>query len=151
MQTTSPEDRNTALPTLGTMLTARLLVCLLAAAGRAGAGGRVILLVAEGLTEALLATSPTPAMDALAAQGAVASLKPEFPASLVASLQAMVTGQHGDTTGVIDTEVSDGQGGVLTFDKDAEFWQYAPNITTIAVRSPKVLKTIIPLSHLKIH
>ena len=43
----------------------------------------------------------------------------------------MMTGQHTDMTGVLDTEV-DQYGSKLTPD-DAEFWLYDVNLTTIAV------------------
>ena len=76
----------------------------------------------------------SPALDALMATGTVTSLKPEFPADLLPTLEAMMTGQHGEMTGVIDREVSDGHGGVLEADLDPEFWSYNPNITSILVK-----------------
>ena len=98
------------------------------------AGGRVLVIVMEGVTESLLSHVPTPAMDALASQGVLVSLKPEFPASLLPSLAAMMTGQHTEVTGILDTEVSDGQGGILTYSKDPEFWSETyNNLTDIKV------------------
>ena len=97
------------------------------------AGGQVLVIVMEGVTESLLSHVPTPAMDALASQGVIVSLKPEFPASLLPSLAAMMTGQHTEVTGILDTEVSDGQGGILTYSKDPEFWSETYNLTDIKV------------------
>ena len=97
------------------------------------AGGQVLVIVMEGVTESLLSHVPTPAMDALASQGVMVSLKPEFPASLLPSLAAMMTGQHTELTGILDTEVSDGQGGILTYSKDPEFWSENYNLTDIKV------------------
>ena len=97
------------------------------------AGGQVLVIVMEGVTESLLSHVPTPAMDALASQGVMVSLKPEFPASLLPSLAAMMTGQHTELTGILDTEVSDGQGGILTYSKDPEFWSETYNLTDIKV------------------
>jgi len=94
-------------------------------------GSKVILLVTEGLTESLLSKVATPAIDALVTQGAVAGFKPEFPSSLLPSLQAMVTGQHSERTGVIDREVVDENGELLHYDTDPEFWNYNPNLTAI--------------------
>ena len=96
-------------------------------------GGQVLVIVMEGVTESLLSHVPTPAMDALASQGVIVSLKPEFPASLLPSLAAMMTGQHTEVTGILDTEVSDGQGGILTYSKDPEFWSETYNLTDIKV------------------
>ena len=97
------------------------------------AGGQVLVIVMEGVTESLLSHVPTPAMDALASQGVMVSLKPEFPSSLLPSLAAMMTGQHTELTGILDTEVSDGQGGILTYSKDPEFWSETYNLTDIKV------------------
>ena len=97
------------------------------------AGGQVLVIVMEGVTESLLSHVPTPAMDALASQGVIVSLKPEFPASLLPSLAAMMTGQHTEVTGILDTDVSDGQGGILTYSKDPEFWSETYNLTDIKV------------------
>ena len=98
------------------------------------AGGQVLVIVMEGVTESLLSHVPTPAMDALASQGVLVGLKPEFPASLLPSLAAMMTGQHTEVTGILDTEVSDGQGGILTYNKDPEFWSETyNNLTDIKV------------------
>lgn len=97
------------------------------------AGGQVLVIVMEGVTESLLSHVPTPAIDALASQGVLVSLKPEFPASLLPSLAAMMTGQHTEVTGILDTEVSDGQGGILTYSKDPEFWSETYNLTDIKV------------------
>ena len=97
------------------------------------AGGQVLVIVMEGVTESLLSHVPTPAMDALASQGVIVSLKPEFPASLLPSLAAMMTGQHTEVTGILDSDVSDGQGGILTYSKDPEFWSETYNLTDIKV------------------
>jgi len=93
--------------------------------------GKVILVVTEGLTEDLLSHVATPALDALAAKGNFASLKPEFPAETLPTLAAMMTGHHTEMTGVLDREVTDGQGGVWKYDTDPEFWNYDVNMTTI--------------------
>ena len=98
-------------------------------------GGQVLLIVMEGVTESLLSHVPTPAMDALASEGVLVSLKPEFPSSLLPSLAAMMTGRHSEVTGILDTEVSDGQGGLLSYDRDPEFWRGTHNPTDIKVRS----------------
>ena len=94
---------------------------------------KVILIVTEGLTENLLNNVATPAIDSLVTKGTVASLRPEFPAELLPTLQAMMTGQHSEVTGVIDEVVTDGDSGLLHFDRDPEYWNYAPNLTTIWV------------------
>ena len=105
-------------------------------------GGKVILIVTEGLTETLLSKVATPAIDALVTQGAVAGFKPEFPSNLLPSLQAMVTGQHSEMTGVIDREVVDENGEVLHYDTDPEFWNYNPNLTAIWVKYNSVEHSI---------
>ena len=46
----------------------------------------------------------------------------------------MMTGHHTEMTGVLDREVTDGQGGVWKYDTDPEFWNYDVNMTTIWVR-----------------
>ena len=94
-------------------------------------GGRVILIVTEGMTESLLSRVPTPAIDALMSQGTVASLKPEFPSETLPTLAAMVTGQHSETTGVLDRTVQDQAGNILHSDSDPEFWQYDQNLTNV--------------------
>ena len=94
-------------------------------------GGRVILVVTEGLTETLLNRVPTPAIDALMSQGTIASLKPEFPSETLPTLAAMVTGQHSETTGVLDRLVQDPDGNILRANSDPEFWQYNQNLTNI--------------------
>ena len=97
------------------------------------AGGQVLMIVMEGVTESLLSHVPTPAIDALASEGVLVSLKPEFPSSLLPSLAAMMTGQHTEVTGILDTDVSDGQGGLLSYNKDPEFWRGTYNLTDIKV------------------
>ena len=94
-------------------------------------GGRVILIVTEGLTESLISRVPTPAIDALMSQGTIASLKPEFPSETLPTLAAMVTGQHSEVTGVLDRQVQDPAGNILHANSDPEFWQYNQNLTTI--------------------
>ena len=98
-------------------------------------GGKVILVVTEGLTESLISRVPTPAIDALMSQGTMASLKPEFPAETLPTLAALVTGQHSEVTGVLDRDVQDQAGNILHSESDPEFWQYDQNLTTIMVSS----------------
>ena len=95
---------------------------------------RVLLLVLEGLTETLLRRISTPALDSIFETGAGFRMKPEFPAESLPTLQAMVTGQHSEMTGVLGKEVNY-FGKPLQY-TDMLFWNYNPNISTIAVSSP---------------
>ena len=94
-------------------------------------GGKVVFLVLEGLTPTLLERVPTPALDAVAGRGAEFRLKPEFPAESLPTLQAMMTGQHSEMTGVLGQEVY--SYGDRLQPTDMEFWMYNENISTIAV------------------
>ena len=97
-------------------------------------GNRVLFLVLEGLTENLLGRVETPSLDALISKGAIAGLKPEFPSETLPTLQAMVTGQHTEVTGILDLEVrGTSPDQVLRFDQDAEYWNYSKNLTTVWV------------------
>lgn len=106
-----------------------LLLLLVVEAG----AQQALLLVLEGITQDLLDRVPTPALDRLIATGQLARLRPEFPAETLPTLQAMVTGQHSEVTGVLGEEVWGGAGQRLTASQDPEFWSAAPNLTTIWV------------------
>ena len=97
-------------------------------------GNKVLFLVVEGITESLIGRIATPALDALIAKGSIAGLKPEFPSETLPTLQAMVTGQHAEVTGILDLEVRGPSADQpLQFDEDAEYWNYSNNLTTIWV------------------
>jgi len=105
-----------------------LLLCL----GSGVSCNKVLFLVVEGLTEALIGRIATPAIDALIAKGAIAGLKPEFPSETFPTLHSMMTGQHTEVTGILDLEVRGPTSEqVFHSDEDAEFWNYSTNITTI--------------------
>ena len=107
-----------------------LILCM----GSMSVGDKVLFLVVEGVTESLIGRVATPAIDALIAKGAIAGLKPEFPAETLPTLHSMMTGQHTEVTGVLDLEVRGSSAGqVLRFDEDAEFWNYSNNLTTVWV------------------
>ena len=95
--------------------------------------GLVLVLVVEGLTDGLLSRVATPALDSLIATGVMFNLEPEFPAETLPTIQSMVTGQHTEMHGVIDTEVEEG-GETITY-KQKNFWNYNPNISAIWVSS----------------
>jgi len=96
------------------------------------AGNKVLFLVLEGLTEALIGRVATPAIDALIAKGAIAGLKPEFPSETLPTLHSMMTGQHTEVTGILDLEVrGPTRGQIFHFDEDEEYWNYSKNLTTI--------------------
>ena len=98
------------------------------------ATNKVLFLVLEGLTEALIGRVATPAIDALIAKGAIAGLKPEFPSETLPTLHSMMTGQHTEVTGILDLEVrGPTPGQILHFDEDEEYWNYSKNLTTIWV------------------
>jgi len=95
-------------------------------------GNKVLFLVLEGLTEALIGRVATPAIDALIAKGAIAGLKPEFPSETLPTLHSMMTGQHTEVTGILDLEVrGPTPGQIFHFDEDEEYWNYSKNLTTI--------------------
>jgi len=108
------------------------LVILISCLGNGIRTNKVLFLVVEGLTENLIGRIATPAIDALVAKGAIASLKPEFPSETLPTLQAMMTGQHTEVTGILDLEVRGSlPGTVLKYEEDAEFWNYRENLTTL--------------------
>ena len=109
----------------------RSLILIILSLLHAVLSSRVLLLVLEGLTENLLRRISTPVLDTIFDNGAGFRLKPEFPAESLPTLQAMVTGQHSELTGVLGREVND-FGKPLQY-TDMMFWNYNPNITTIAV------------------
>jgi len=114
--------------TLSTGLVLYFIICT----GSIIEGNKVLFLVVEGLTESLLGRVATPSLDALIAKGAIAGLKPEFPSETLPTLQAMVTGQHTEVTGILDLEVrGTSPDQVLRFDQDAEYWNYSNNLTTV--------------------
>eukprot|EP00090_Calanus_glacialis_P045876 TRINITY_DN8762_c0_g1_i2.p1 TRINITY_DN8762_c0_g1~~TRINITY_DN8762_c0_g1_i2.p1 ORF type:complete len:580 (+),score=132.33 TRINITY_DN8762_c0_g1_i2:291-2030(+) len=105
-----------------------LILCM----GSISEGNKVLFLVVEGLTESLIGRIATPAIDALIAKGAIAGLKPEFPAETLPTLHSMMTGQHTEVTGILDMEVRGSSADqVLRFNEDAEFWNYSNNLTTV--------------------
>eukprot|EP00092_Neocalanus_flemingeri_P014747 GFUD01015914.1.p1 GENE.GFUD01015914.1~~GFUD01015914.1.p1 ORF type:complete len:583 (-),score=126.96 GFUD01015914.1:125-1873(-) len=111
----------------------RIILHLILCMGSIVDGNKVLFLVVEGLTEALIGRIATPALDALIAKGTIAGLKPEFPSETLPTLQAMVTGQHTEVTGILDQEVRGHEANqILRFDdEDAEYWNYSRNLTTV--------------------
>jgi len=110
------------------MIISYLLLCMTSSM----ATNKVLFLVLEGLTEALIGRVATPAIDALIAKGAIAGLKPEFPSETLPTLHSMMTGQHTEVTGILDLEVrGPTPGQILHFDEDEEYWNYSKNLTTV--------------------